>query len=87
MKNKSRSEHSLKNILFGLVNRFSSIVFQMVIKSIIIWTLGTKYLGLNSLFNSILVMLSLSEIGIGSALVYNMYKPIAEKITKKYLNC
>lgn len=94
MENKSRTKHSIKNIIFGLSNRVISIIFQFVIKTIIIWTIGVKFLGLNSLFNSILVMLSLSEIGIGSALVYNMYKPLAENDTKKvsallntYKNC
>lgn len=94
MESKSRTKHSIKNIFFGVSNRIISIVFQFVIKTIIIWTIGVKYLGLNSLFNSILVMLSLSEIGIGSALVYNMYKPLAENDTKKvsallntYKNC
>ena len=37
-----------------------------------------QYLGLNSLFSSILQVLNLAELGIGSAMVYSMYKPIAE---------
>ena len=36
------------------------------------------YAGLNGLFSSVLMMLSISELGFGSALVYSMYKPIAE---------
>ena len=40
--------------------------------------LGAEYLGLNSLFTSILQVLSISELGIGSAIVFSMYKPIAE---------
>ena len=83
MKNTNRTKKSIKNIFFGLTFRISSIIFQFIIKTAIIWTLGAEYLGLNSLFNSILVMLSLSELGIGSALVYNMYKPITEKDDKK----
>ena len=45
--------------------------------------LYTSYLGLNSLFTSILQVLSLSELGVGSAMVYSMYKPLAEKNHKK----
>ena len=47
-------------------------------RTIMIHFMGTQYLGLSSLFTSILNMLSLAELGFGSALVYSMYKPIAE---------
>jgi O-antigen/teichoic acid export membrane protein len=40
--------------------------------------MGTQYLGLSSLFTSILSFLSLTELGVGAAMVYSMYKPIAE---------
>ena len=40
--------------------------------------MGVQYLGLNSLFTSILQVLNLAELGVGSAMIYSMYKPIAE---------
>lgn len=43
-----------------------------------IYLMGVQYLGLNSLFSSILQVLNLAELGVGSAMVYSMYKPIAE---------
>ena len=43
-----------------------------------IYFMGVQYLGLNSLFTSILQVLNLAELGVGSAMVYSMYKPIAE---------
>ena len=43
-----------------------------------IYLMGVQYLGLNSLFTSILQVLNLAELGVGSAMVYSMYKPIAE---------
>ena len=42
-----------------------------------IYYLGVEYLGLNSLFTSILHVLNLAELGIGSSMVFAMYKPIA----------
>ena len=79
MQEDSRTKNSIKNILGGIIFRVIGIVFSFVIKTIIVWTLGRTYLGLNSLFASILSVLSLTELGIGSAMVYNMYKPVAEK--------
>ena len=48
-----------------------------------IYTLGMAYTGLNSLFTSVLSVLNLAELGVGSAMVFSMYKPIAEDDTKK----
>lgn len=44
-------------------------------------TLGVEYLGLNSLFTSILQVLNLAELGVGSAMIFSMYKPIADDDT------
>lgn len=41
------------------------------------WMLGSEYLGLNGLFYSILGVLSLAELGFGSAVVSHMYKLVA----------
>ena len=49
-----------------------------ITRTILIKVLGAEYLGLNSLFVSILQVLSISELGLGSAIVFSMYKPIAQ---------
>lgn len=79
----SRTKKSIANVLFGVGNRLVLMLFPFIIKTITIYTLGAEYLGLNSLFSSILQVLSLSELGVGSAMVYNMYKPLAEGDKKK----
>lgn len=76
-------KNAKRNIIFGLANKIILLFFPFFIKSFINTYLGSEYLGLNSLFTSILSVLSLTELGISSALVYHMYKPIAEDDTKK----
>lgn len=73
----SRTKNTLRNILFGSLNRILNIVLPFASRTVILYVMGTQYLGLSSLFSSILSFLSLTELGIGSALVYSMYKPIA----------
>ena len=79
MQGNSRTKNSIKNIMGGVFFRVVGIVYSFAIKTIIVWTLGKTYLGLNSLFSSIITVLSLSELGIGTAMVYNMYKPVADE--------
>lgn len=74
----SRTKNSSKNIIFGLTNKLSTIVFPFITRTIIIYTLGSEYIGLDSLFVSIFQVLNFAEVGFGTAIVYNMYKPIAE---------
>lgn len=76
-------KNAKRNIIFGLANKIILLIFPFFIKSFINIYLGSEYLGLNSLFTSILSVLSLTELGISSALVYHMYKPIADDNTKK----
>lgn len=74
-----RIKNSLRNVMGAVLNKFSAIVFPFIIRTIILYYLGTEYAGLSSLFTSILQILSLSELGIGSAIVFSMYKPVAEE--------
>lgn len=78
-----RVKNSFRNVIGALVNKIVSIVFPFVIRTIIIYKLGAEYAGLNSLFTSVLQILSLSELGIGSAIVFSMYEPIAKEDYQK----
>ncbi len=74
----ARTKNTLRNIAFGSLNRIINIVLPFITRTVILYIMGTQYLGLSSLFSSILSFLSLTELGIGAAMVYSMYKPIAE---------
>ena len=77
----ARTKNTVRNIAFGTVLRIVNIVLPFVSRTVILYVLGTQYLGLSSLFGSILSFLSLAELGVGGAMVYTMYKPIAENDT------
>lgn len=72
-----RSKNSKKNIFWGLVNKLVGILLPFIVRIDLIHYLGANYLGLTSLFSSILQVLSLSELGFGSAVVFSMYGAIA----------
>lgn len=74
----SRTKNTLRNIAFGSLNRIINIILPFISRTVILYVMGTQYLGLSSLFSSILSFLSLTELGIGSAMIYSMYKPIAD---------
>ena len=76
--NEGRLKKSIRNVFGALINKATAIIFPFVIRTIILYYLGTEYAGLSSLFTSVLQILSLSELGIGSAIVFSMYKPVAE---------
>ena len=55
-----------------------SMILPFITRTILIYRFGVDYLGLNSLFTSVLSVLSLMELGFGTAVVYSMYKPAAK---------
>lgn len=73
-----RSINSLKNILTSVGGQTLTIVLQFLSRTIFIYTLGIEYLGISSLFTNILQVLNITELGIGSAIVFSLFKPLAE---------
>lgn len=78
-----RTKNATRSIISGLVLRIYQLIAPFIIRTIMIYSLGIEYVGLNSLFTSILQVLNLAELGVGSAMVYSMYKPIATDDTEK----
>lgn len=74
----SRTKNAVRNIYSGMFNKIFTIFFPFLIRTVLIKKIGIEYAGLNSLFSSILQVLNLTELGFASAVVYSMYKPIAE---------
>lgn len=74
----NRTKNASRNILFGTILKLYQILVPFLMRTAMIYFMGAEYLGLNSLFTSVLQVLNLAELGVGSAMVYSMYKPIAE---------
>lgn len=80
---KSRTKNTTRNIGAGLVNQIVSIVLPFINRTAILWTLGAEFTGLAGLFSSILNVLNVAELGFNSAIVYSLYKPMADSDHKK----
>lgn len=78
MSKHSRTEYSYLNILAGVGGYSVSIILSLFNRMVFTRTLPADYLGINGLFTNILSVLSLAELGIGGAIVYALYKPLAE---------
>lgn len=73
-----KTKNASRNIIFGVFLKVYQIFLPFLMRTIMMYTIGVQYLGLNSLFSSILQVLNLVELGVGNAMVFSMYKPIAE---------
>lgn len=76
-----RIQNSLKNMFFGLSGQIISTVMGFIVRTVFVYTLGVEYLGVDGLFTSILTMLSLANLGFDTAMIYSLYKPLAENDT------
>lgn len=75
----SRLENSTKNIVFTMSNNILESLLGIVSRTVFILTLGSSYLGLAGLLGNILGFLSISELGIATAIGFSLYKPLAVK--------
>ena len=78
-----RIKNTFFNTITGILGKVISLILGFVSRTLFIYVMGQEYLGLNGLFTNILSMLSLAELGFGSAVVFSLYKPIHENDTRK----
>ena len=83
MKSYSRTEYSILNITAGVGGYIVNTILGFICRMVFVKCLAADYLGVNGLFTNILSMLSLAELGIGGAITYALYKPLAEKNEEK----
>ena len=79
----SRIQNAAKNIAFGYIGNISSTILGFILRTVFIMKLDATLLGVNGLYTGVLTMLSLAELGIGTALNYSLYAPVARKDYEK----
>ena len=79
----SRAENVKRNFAFNILKMGLQLLLQFILRTVLIYVLGKEYLGLNGLFTNILGLLNLAELGIGGAIAFSLYKPIAENDYEK----
>ena len=77
-----RIEQASKNIKYSTITYVLKTTLQFVVRLVFVHSLPIEYLGINGLFTNLLAMLSFAELGVGPAIVYSLYKPLAEKDTE-----
>ncbi len=74
-----RTQKSLRNVIYGVLGQVLTYGCNFITRTVLIHTLSVEYWGVNGLFSTVLTLLSLSELGVGTAIVFHLYKPIAQE--------
>ena len=77
-----RTEKAIKNVISSIASYFILMILGFIVQSVLKHTLGAEYLGISGLFTNIISGLSVIELGFGSAIIVNMYRPVAENDTE-----
>lgn len=77
MEENGRKKNIRRNMISGVLQKAVALLLPFAVRTVFIYTLDEAFLGLNSLFTSILHVLNLAELGVGSAIVFSMYEPMA----------
>ncbi|MCB2296784.1 lipopolysaccharide biosynthesis protein [Clostridium tagluense] len=72
-----RRKDSFLNIATGIGSQIILLILGLFSRKIFVNILGLELLGINGLLSNIISMLSLAELGIGGAIYYSLYKPLA----------
>lgn len=78
----SRVDNAKRNAISGIINKVVLLLLPFVVRTVLLRKLGAEYLGLSSLFTSVLQVLNMAELGFSSAVTFSLYKPLAEKDTE-----
>jgi O-antigen/teichoic acid export membrane protein len=73
-----RTKKASKNVFYNLSSQILILVITFISRTFFINAFGVEYLGINGLFSDVLGMLSMADLGFNTAMVFSLYKPLAE---------
>lgn len=79
----TRTSLSIKNSIISLIAQFVTLVMQFLMQIVFVHYMSTNYLGANGLFTNLMSILSFAELGIGAAITFSLYEPIAGDDTEQ----
>ena len=79
----SRTKNTMRNVKTGAIVQLINKLMAFLVRTVFIKCLNSEYLGVNGLFSNVLTILSFAELGIGTAIIFNMYKPVADEDKEK----
>lgn len=79
----SRTKNSALSLITGIGGQLLNEALRFVTRTVFILTLGKMFLGINGLFSDIMAMLALTNLGVGTAIIYRLYKPVANNDEKQ----
>lgn len=74
----SRIANTYRNMLFAMISQITTVLLTIASRAVFVKTLNAEYMGTSGLFSNILSILSLAELGVGTAITYSLYKPISD---------
>lgn len=73
-----REKHLMINPIVSVITSILNMAISFLAQKIFLCQLNSEYLGLNGLFSNIISMLAIFELGIGAAITFSLYKPLAK---------
>lgn len=76
MSNHSRTYNSVANSIYGIAASIITVLLNFAVRVVLVRQLGEEINGINSLFQSVISMMALMEMGISSAMIIHLYEPV-----------
>lgn len=70
--------NSARNVLAAWGGQAVSVIGSFIVRAVFVAVLAEEYVACETVFSSVLTMLTLADLGIGSAITYNLYEPLAK---------
>lgn len=83
IKKNNRTQNAAINSVVGIASYFIAMIANFAFRTVFIYFLSVEYLGIQALLTNILSLLSLAEMGVGSAMIFSLYRPIARNEISK----